>query len=205
VNFSSWKELTSSVITSSPALSTMAANAGLMFPRPASAPTPVQHSCHQFRRRRFAIGSGDCYDRPTAKTIGKFQFADDLDFLRVKFRTSCAAGSIPGLRIPRSYRAGSPSAAAPRAARCCARYFSAAARSLSGAALSSSVTPAPSCASRRAAATPLSPAPSTAIFFRCNSLGYRSFKVARPKNANMIERIQNRTITVFSFQPFNSK
>ena len=34
---------------------------------------------------------------------------------------------------------------------------------------------------------------------------HRNFKVARPRSAKMIERIQNLTITVFSFQPLNSK
>jgi len=34
---------------------------------------------------------------------------------------------------------------------------------------------------------------------------YRSFNVARPRKVNMIAKIQNRTITVFSFQPSNSK
>ncbi len=34
---------------------------------------------------------------------------------------------------------------------------------------------------------------------------HRSFRVARPRSAKMIERIQNRTITVFSFQPLSSK
>ena len=33
----------------------------------------------------------------------------------------------------------------------------------------------------------------------------RSFKVANPSRANITDRIQNRTITVFSFHPFNSK
>src|SRR5688500_1605107 len=33
----------------------------------------------------------------------------------------------------------------------------------------------------------------------------RSLSVASPSKANMTERIQNRTITVFSFQPLSSK
>ena len=32
-----------------------------------------------------------------------------------------------------------------------------------------------------------------------------SFNVAKPNRAKMIDRIQNRTITVLSFQPVNSK
>ena len=53
--------------------------------------------------------------------------------------------------------------------------------------------------------------PSTAIclslIFACGRAHgfYRSLRVARPKAANMMERIQNRTMTVFSFQPFSSK
>lgn len=35
--------------------------------------------------------------------------------------------------------------------------------------------------------------------------GYLSFRVARPRSAKMAERIQNRTMTVFSFQPLSSK
>src|SRR2546423_103060 len=34
---------------------------------------------------------------------------------------------------------------------------------------------------------------------------HRSLSVARPRRAKTMERIQNRTITVLSFQPFSSK
>ena len=39
------------------------------------------------------------------------------------------------------------------------------------------------------------------IFVSGNRSAYLSFKVASPRSAKMIERIQNRTMTVFSFQP----
>ena len=37
------------------------------------------------------------------------------------------------------------------------------------------------------------------------SVVHRSFRVASPSKAKMIERIQKRTMTVVSFQPVNSK
>ena len=52
---------------------------------------------------------------------------------------------------------------------------------------------------------PLSPAPSTATFLSLVFHIYLSLSVASPRNANMADRIQKRTITVFSFQPLSSK
>ncbi len=72
-------------------------------------------------------------------------------------------------------------------------------------ALSRTVTSAPSLCSRRAAAVPLRPAPSTATFLPWYFTIYLSLSVANPSRAKMAERIQNRTITVFSFQPLSSK
>ena len=59
--------------------------------------------------------------------------------------------------------------------------------------------------SKSAAAVPLSPAPSTATFLSWYSRSYLNFSVASPSSAKMADRIQNRTMTVFSFQPVSSK
>ena len=124
-----------------------------------------------------------------------------------KFVANGEIGSIPGLKTTKSYADESLSAAGPQCtATPRARKFSIVDFSrVFSSALSSTVTSAPSPRRRSAAAVPLSPAPSTATFLPWYFTVYLSFRVANPSSAKTADKIQKRTMTVFSFQPLSSK
>ncbi len=87
-------------------------------------------------------------------------------FLARTFCTSGTAGSIPGLSTQTSYVVGSVSAAAPsRTFTPCASRLAAFSRWRGPSELSHTVTVAPSSVSKIAAASPLSPRPSTTAVF----------------------------------------
>ena len=206
---SSWNELTSTVSTSRSCCSSATSQSGLpMLPQAIVRCPHAFNICASnsvvvvFPFVPVMAMTGTFTDRqPNSSSPIVSIFRDE------KFVASGEIGSMPGLKTTKSYDAESRPAAGPeRTSTPRARRFSIVDFSrVFSSALSRTVTLAPSLRSRSAAAVPLSPAPSTATFLPWYFKIYLSFSVANPRSAKMADRIQNRTITVFSFQPLSSK